>query len=322
MVAYNERITAANALEIISRYDVVADGSDNFPTRFLVNDACHFARKPLVSAAILRFDGQLATFKAFETRADTGDHGPCYRCLFREPPPPGQIPTCAEAGVLGAFCGMVGSLQATEVIKEVLGIGESMSGSLLICDALTTTFRKIKVPADPDCPLCGRRPTITDLSIHESGEPRTHHARPRQTLGNRLFRIVREGALRAGAGRVGGGHRPAHHPVLHHGGLPGAAQAGRGRRRGLAAPASRREHRRVPAKAATWTTATPPPAWPPSRNCSWRASKWACSSWSARWASAPWAWTRASLRDDVPVLEGGVVTFLNDASSDGAMLFV
>ncbi len=171
VVTYNERITVANAIEIISRYDVVADGSDNFPTRFLVNDACHFARKPLVSAAILRFDGQLATFKAFETRADTGDHGPCYRCLFREPPPPGQIPTCAEAGVLGAFCGMVGSLQATEVIKEVLGIGESMSGSLLICDALTTTFRKIKVPADPDCPLCGRRPTITDLSIHESREP-------------------------------------------------------------------------------------------------------------------------------------------------------
>jgi len=171
VVTYNERISAANAIGIISRYDVVADGSDNFATRFLVNDACHFARKPLVSAAILRFDGQLATFKAFETRADTGDHGPCYRCLFREPPPPGQIPTCAEAGVLGAFCGMVGSLQATEVIKEVLGIGESMSGSLLICDALTTTFRKIKVPADPGCPLCGTEPTLTDLSSHETGDP-------------------------------------------------------------------------------------------------------------------------------------------------------
>jgi len=171
VVAHNERITAANALDLVSRYDVVADGCDNFPTRFLVNDACYFGRKPLVSGAILRFDGQLATFKAFETDADTGEHGPCYRCLFREPPPPGQIPTCAEAGVLGAFCGMVGSLQATEVIKELLGLGESMSGSLLICDALTTTFRKIKVPADPGCPLCGTHPTITDLSVHETGDP-------------------------------------------------------------------------------------------------------------------------------------------------------
>ncbi len=170
VVAYNERISAANAQELISQYDVVADGCDNFPTRFLVNDACHFARKPLVSAAILRFDGQLTTFKAFEIDSESGGHGPCYRCLFREPPPPGQIPTCAEAGVLGAFCGMLGSLQATEVIKEILGIGESLSGWLLICDALSTTFRKIKVPADPGCPLCANRPTITDLSIHETQE--------------------------------------------------------------------------------------------------------------------------------------------------------
>jgi adenylyltransferase/sulfurtransferase len=137
----------------------------------LVNDACYFARKPLVSGAILRFDGQLSTFKAFETDSETGEHGPCYRCLFREPPPSGQIPTCAEAGVLGSFCGIVGSLQATEVIKELLGIGESMSGSLLICDALSTSFRKIRVPADPDCPLCGTRPVITDLSIHRAAAP-------------------------------------------------------------------------------------------------------------------------------------------------------
>ncbi len=169
VITYDQRINAANALELIAQYDVVADGCDNFATRFLVNDACHLARKPLVSGAILRFDGQLATFKAFETDGETGEHGPCYRCLFREPPPPGQIPTCAEAGVLGAFCGTVGSLQATEVIKEVLGIGESMSGWLLICDALTATFRKIRVPADPGCPLCGTQPTITDLSLHASG---------------------------------------------------------------------------------------------------------------------------------------------------------
>ena len=157
VIAHRERITAANALRLISDYDVVADGSDNFPTRFLVNDACFFARRPLVSGAVLRFDGQISTFKAFQPAAGTGEgeaeeHGPCYRCLFREPPPPGQIPSCAEAGVLGAFCGLVGSLQATEVLKELLGIGES----------------KIKIRRDPGCPLCGDAPSITDLSIHDA----------------------------------------------------------------------------------------------------------------------------------------------------------
>ncbi len=177
VIAHRERITADNALRLISDYDVVTDGSDNFPTRFLVNDACFFARKPLVSGAVLRFDGQISTFKAFQTPGETAagngdgdaeDHGPCYRCLFREPPPPGQIPSCAEAGVLGAFCGLVGSLQATEVLKELLGIGQSLSGSLMICDALSTTFRKIKVRRDPSCPLCGDAPSITDLSIHST----------------------------------------------------------------------------------------------------------------------------------------------------------
>jgi len=158
---HKERLTPDNALDLISGYDVIADGSDNFPTRFLVNDACYFAERPLVSAAILRFDGQLATFKAY---AD-GDN-PCYRCLFREPPPPGQIPSCSEAGVLGALCGMIGSLQATEVLKEILGIGESLSGSLLIYEGLNTTFRKIKVKRDPGCPLCGEAPLIKDLTLH------------------------------------------------------------------------------------------------------------------------------------------------------------
>jgi adenylyltransferase/sulfurtransferase len=168
VIAHRERITAKNALSLIADYDVVADGSDNFPTRFLVNDACYFARKPLVSGAVLRFDGQIATYKAFEPGADGGEHGPCYRCLFREPPPPGQIPSCAEAGVLGAFCGLVGSLQATEVLKELLGIGESLSGQLMVCDALSTTFRKIRVRRDPGCPLCGDAPSITDLSSHDA----------------------------------------------------------------------------------------------------------------------------------------------------------
>jgi len=164
VITYNERLGPDNALELIRGYDVVTDGSDNFATRFLVNDAAYFAKRPLVSGAILRFDGQVATFKNFPG----GDaDGPCYRCIFREPPPEGQIPSCSEAGVLGVLCGTVGSLQATEVIKEVLGIGDSMSGALLIYEALATEFRRIKVKRDPGCPLCGDTPSIVDLSIHD-----------------------------------------------------------------------------------------------------------------------------------------------------------
>ena len=163
LMLHNQRITVDNAETLLSAYDLVTDGSDNFATRFLINDAAYFTKTPLVTGAILRFDGQVATFKNFP-----GGHaeGPCYRCIFREPPPPGQVPSCSEAGVLGALCGTIGSLQATEIIKELLGIGESLSGSLLIYDALATQFRTIKVKRDPGCPLCGEAPTITDLSIH------------------------------------------------------------------------------------------------------------------------------------------------------------
>ena len=153
---HDERLEAKNALALISAYDIVADGSDNFATRFLVNDTCYFAGKTLVSAAILRFDGQLSTFKAHLQGSN-----PCYRCLFPEPPPPDAVPTCAEVGVLGAMCGMVGSLQAGEVIKEITGAGESMSGRLLIVDSLRTEFRTVKIRPDPDCALCGSRATIT-----------------------------------------------------------------------------------------------------------------------------------------------------------------
>lgn len=165
VVQHNMRINVKNALDLMADYDLVTDGSDNFATRFLVNDAAYFSKTPLVSGAILRFDGQVATFKNFP-----GGHeeGPCYRCIFREPPPPGQIPSCSEAGVLGVLCGTVGSLQATEIIKELLGIGETLSGQLLIYDALGTQFRTIKVKRDPGCPLCGEHPTILDLSIHEN----------------------------------------------------------------------------------------------------------------------------------------------------------
>jgi adenylyltransferase/sulfurtransferase len=160
LLTHQTRLNAGNALELIADYDLVADGSDNFATRFLVNDACYLAKTPLVSAALLRFEGQISTFKAY-----LGGE-PCYRCIFPEAPPPGLIPTCAEGGVLGAVAGAMGSIQAVEVIKELLGIGESLSGSLVLYDALTTTFRKIKVKPDPECPLCGENPTIRDLSSH------------------------------------------------------------------------------------------------------------------------------------------------------------
>jgi adenylyltransferase/sulfurtransferase len=160
VVAHPERITAANAMDLIARYDVVADGSDNFSTRFLINDACYFAGKTLVSAAVTEFDGQLATYKP---RA--GDY-PCYRCLFPEPPPPGTAPSCSETGILGAAAGVMGTLQALEVMKEIIGIGESLAGRLVIYEALTTSFRTVRVRRDPACALCGEHPSIRDLSLH------------------------------------------------------------------------------------------------------------------------------------------------------------
>ena len=162
---HKTRFDLSNAMDLVNQYDLIADGSDNFSTRFLVNDACYFGNKTLVSGAILRFDGQVATFKPHLLDTD-GKHGPCYRCIFRDPPPEGQVPSCAQAGVLGALCGLIGSLQASEILKELIGIGESLSGSLMICDGLGSTFRKIKVTNDPGCPLCGDQPKITELSIH------------------------------------------------------------------------------------------------------------------------------------------------------------
>ncbi len=158
VVTHKVRLTADNAAALIAGYDLVADGSDNFPTRFLVNDACFFAKKTLVSAAVLRFDGQLSTFKPHAG-------GPCYRCLYPAPPPPGQIPTCDEAGVLGAVAGVLGTLQATEVLKELLGIGDSMAGRLLIYDALSAAMRHVKIKPDPECPLCSPKASITCLRV-------------------------------------------------------------------------------------------------------------------------------------------------------------
>ncbi|NQV80637.1 MAG: molybdopterin-synthase adenylyltransferase MoeB [Alphaproteobacteria bacterium] len=161
VVEHTMRLGAGNVAGLIADYDIVADGSDNFPTRFLLNDACHLGGKTLVSAAVLRFDGQLSTFKSH-----LGGAHPCYRCIYPAPPPDGLIPSCAEGGVLGALAGTMGSLQATEVIKEILGIGESLSGTLLIYEGLAAAFRKVRVKPDPGCALCSAAPTITTIAAH------------------------------------------------------------------------------------------------------------------------------------------------------------
>lgn len=163
VIEHTQRLTAANALEIISGYDIVADGCDNFPTRYLVSDACYFAKKTLVTAAVGQFDGQISTFKPYETSPD-GKPWPTYRCLMGELPPRGLFPACEEAGVLGALPGILGSMQAMEVIKEILGIGDSLAGRLLMYDALASRFYETKLAWNPDNPLTGRHPAITSLA--------------------------------------------------------------------------------------------------------------------------------------------------------------
>ena len=161
VVPHPARVTRANVEALIADYELVADGSDNFPTRYLLNDACHFAGKTLVSAAIMRFDGQISTFKTHRRAAEPEGH-PCYRCLFG-PQPPQLKDSCADVGVLGALAGTMGAMQATEVVKELLGIGESLSGRLLLYDALATSFRTVQVRPDPACALCGEAPSIASL---------------------------------------------------------------------------------------------------------------------------------------------------------------
>lgn len=160
VVGIKERINKGNIMDLIKDYDIVVDGSDNFPTRYLVNDACVLLKKPLVSGAILKFEGQVTTVLPGE--------GHCYRCLFEEMPPPGLVPSCQEAGVLGAITGVVGALQATEVLKLVLGKGDVLKNTLLIYDALRTTFRRVKVPKNPACPVCGENPTIKELQDYDA----------------------------------------------------------------------------------------------------------------------------------------------------------
>jgi adenylyltransferase/sulfurtransferase len=155
VVKHETMLTSANALDIIKDYDIVADGTDNFPTRYLVNDACVFLGKPNVYGSIFRFEGQASVFAT--------DQGPCYRCLYPEPPPPGLVPSCAEGGVLGILPGLVGVIQATEAIKLILGKGESLIGRLLLVDALNMRFRELKLRKNPECPVCGLHPTVTQL---------------------------------------------------------------------------------------------------------------------------------------------------------------
>ncbi|HEV2273542.1 MAG TPA: molybdopterin-synthase adenylyltransferase MoeB [Acidobacteriaceae bacterium] len=159
IVKYNTLLSSANALEIFKDFDIVADGTDNFPTRYLVNDACVLSGKPNVYGSIFRFEGQASIFATEE--------GPCYRCLYPEPPPPGLVPSCAEGGVLGILPGLVGVMQATEVIKLILGQGEPLIGRLLLVDSLNMRFRELKLRKNPDCPACGTHPTVTELIDYE-----------------------------------------------------------------------------------------------------------------------------------------------------------
>ena len=155
VVKHDTMLSSANALEIFKDYDIIADGTDNFPTRYLVNDACVLSGKPNVYGSIFRFEGQASVFAT--------EQGPCYRCLYPEPPPPGLVPTCAEGGVLGILPGLVGVIQATEVIKLILGKGTSLAGRLLLVDALDMRFRELKLRKNPECPVCGVNPTVTQL---------------------------------------------------------------------------------------------------------------------------------------------------------------
>jgi molybdopterin-synthase adenylyltransferase len=163
---HNVRLTAQNARALIDGYDIVVDGSDNFATRYLVSDACFFAKKPLITAALGTFDATLTTIRAYERGAD-GKPNPTYRCLFPEPPPPGTVPACAEAGVLGALAGVVGSMMALETIREIVGFGEGLVGRLIMIDARGMRFEALRYAWDPANPLTGEHPTIRDLSVHE-----------------------------------------------------------------------------------------------------------------------------------------------------------
>ena len=160
VILHEERLDSENVMELFSQYDLIVDGTDNFATRYLVNDACVLLNKPYVWGSIYRFDGQASVFWS--------EYGPCYRCLYPEPPPPGMVPSCAEGGVLGVLCGSIGAIQVTEAIKLLTGIGEPLVGRLMIYDALEMSYRTVKVRKDPECAVCGKNPTVTELIDYEA----------------------------------------------------------------------------------------------------------------------------------------------------------
>jgi adenylyltransferase/sulfurtransferase len=182
VVKHDTMLTSANALEILKDYDIVADGTDNFPTRYLVNDACVLLGKPNVYGSIFRFEGQASVFATKE--------GPCYRCLYPEPPPPGLVPSCAEGGVLGILPGLVGVIQATEVIKLILGKGNSLVGRLLLVDALNMKFRELKLRKNPECPVCGPNPTVTELIDYQQFCGIAPETKEEKTLKNGIPQIT------------------------------------------------------------------------------------------------------------------------------------
>ena len=190
VILHNTRISGENALELIRPYDIVVDGTDNFPTRYLTNDACVLLRKPNVYGSIFRFEGQASVFAPHLG-------GPCYRCLYPEPPPPGMVPSCAEGGVLGVLPGIVGTIQATEILKLALGKGSSLIGRLLLFNALEMRFRELKLRRDPQCPLCGESPTITELIDYEmfcgiAPEPVTAAANPDEVTVQEMQNALRD----------------------------------------------------------------------------------------------------------------------------------
>jgi len=193
VVKHETMLTSANALEILKDYDIVADGTDNFPTRYLVNDACVLLGKPNVYGSIFRFEGQASVFAT--------EAGPCYRCLYPEPPPPGLVPSCAEGGVLGILPGLVGVIQATEVIKLILGKGDSLAGRLLLVDALNMRFRELKLRKNPECPVCGQNPTVTQLIDYQQFCGIAPESKEEKTLKNGIPQLtVKELKRRIDAG--------------------------------------------------------------------------------------------------------------------------
>src|SRR5204862_1735078 len=215
VVIHNTRLTSENALDIIRQYDVVVDGTDNFPTRYLTNDACVLLKKPNVYGSIFRFEGQASVFAPHLG-------GPCYRCLYPEPPPPGMVPSCAEGGVLGVLPGIIGTIQATEILKLALGKGSSLVGRLLLFNALDMKFRELKLRRDPECPLCGENPTITDLIDYEmfcgvAAEPEAANANPDEVTVKEMKRALDEPKLGI---KVLDVREPDEYQIAHINGVP------------------------------------------------------------------------------------------------------